>query len=299
MRLIVYRFFVAFSFFLHSLAPNFAYAGDLPNLPKPYVSRGLRAVVMPINKITQETFKLSKNLKHGVVVLSVEPNGIAATNGFQPGDVIEQVHGMHFHSPMEMDEILAYWAKNKRPQAKIMYFRGGNKLYSEPKIAYDIFTLALDIAGVGGWTTWSSGYGFSYSDYYNRNSGYMAQHYSTSWTRIDSTITSSKFDHRMTHDRDGDGIDDDDVEDMNHDGIDDVDSDGDGIDDQVDNDDDNDGIPDQDDLDDDDDGVDDSDEWDDDGDGVDDDHDDDDDNDGVDDQHDSDDDGDGVDDSEE
>ncbi|MEI6573456.1 MAG: PDZ domain-containing protein [Alphaproteobacteria bacterium] len=299
MRLIVYRFFVAFSFFLHSLAPNFAYAGDLPNLPKPYVSRGLRAVVMPINKVTQATFNLEKNIKHGVVVLSVEPNGIAATNGFMPGDVIEQVHGMHFKSPIEMDEILAYWAKNNRPQAKVMYFRGGKKSYAEPKIAYDIFTLALDLAGVGRWTTWSSGYGFSYGDYYNRHSGYLNQSYSMSWTRIGSTIGSSKFNHRMTHDQDGDGIDDDYDADANGDGIDEVDSDGDGIDDQIDNDDDNDGIPDQDDLDDDDDGVDDADEWDSDGDGVDDDHDDDDDNDGVDDQHDSDDDGDGVDDSEE
>ena len=277
MRLKFYRFTIALSFLLHSLAPNLAYAGDLPKLPKPYVSRGLRAVVMPIDQAVRTAFNLSKHSRRGVVVVSVEPNGLAAREGFVPGDVIDRVHDRKFRSPIEMDEILAYWAKHNRPEAKISYYRAGKRHHKQPKLAWDLFSLAIDLATVGRWASWTSGYGFSYADYYAYNSSYMTQSYSSSWTTISTTIESKAFnDEYIVDDQDHDGIpdaqdtDDDndgipDVQDTDegNDGIDDAaeqDSDMDGTPDAQDADDDNDGTPDAQDMDDDNDGIDDTEE---------------------------------------
>ena len=274
MRLKFYRFTIALSFLLHSLAPNLAYAGDLPKLPKPYVSRGLRAVVMPIDKAVRTAFNLSNRTRRGVVVVSVEPNGLAAREGFVPGDVIDRVHDRKFRSPIEMDEILAYWAKHNRPEAKISYYRAGKRHHKQPKLAWDLFSLAIDLATVGRWTSWTSGYGFSYADYYAYNSSYMTQSYSSSWTTISTTIESKAFNDRyIDDDHDDDGVPDDQ----------DTDDDNDGIPDSQDEDEGNDGVPDDQENDADMDGIDDAQDTDDDNDGTDDAQDTDDDNDGVDD----------------
>lgn len=277
MKFNLYRLIIVLSFLLHGLTLNWAYAGDLPKLPKPYVSRGLRAVVMPIDQAVRTAFNLSTRARRGVVVVSVEPNGLAAREGFVPGDVIDRVHDRKFRSPIEMDEILAYWAKNNRPEAKISYYRAGKRQYKQSKVAWDLFSLAVDLATVGRWTSWTSGYGFSYADYYAYNSSYVTQSYSSSWTTISTTIESKSFQEEYADDDmdddgtpdtqdiddDNDGIPDGEDTDEGNDGIDDAaeeDQDYDGTPDADDNDDDNDGTTDEQDIDDDGDGIDDADE---------------------------------------
>jgi serine protease Do len=44
---------------------------------------------------------------HGVVVTDIDQNGVAASGGLQPGDVITQVDGVHVNSPEEFNAAIA------------------------------------------------------------------------------------------------------------------------------------------------------------------------------------------------
>ena len=66
----------------------FALNGDV-KLPPPYVSRALDAVLLPIDDQVRKAFMLSPK-DTGVLVLSVEPNGVADKQNIMPGDVIAE-----------------------------------------------------------------------------------------------------------------------------------------------------------------------------------------------------------------
>jgi len=53
------------------------------------------------------------NRKEGVVVRDVDPDGVAASAGIQPGDVISQVNGEAVKTPSQLKSALA--ASHERP----------------------------------------------------------------------------------------------------------------------------------------------------------------------------------------
>lgn len=77
------------------------------DLPKPYVSRALDVVLLPVTDAVRAEFGLGKNAA-GAVVASVEPGGTGAFYGIEPGDVIAQVGGKLIRRPVDIDSLLRY-----------------------------------------------------------------------------------------------------------------------------------------------------------------------------------------------
>ncbi|WP_448786202.1 hypothetical protein [Brucella intermedia] len=85
---------------------NVAYANKL-DLPKPYVSRALDAVLIPINHASRHRYQIPPKLR-GVYVLAVAPHGIAARQGIRPGDVLATVRNKPILEPSDVDSLV--WA---------------------------------------------------------------------------------------------------------------------------------------------------------------------------------------------
>lgn len=290
----------------------YALKGDV-KLPAPYLSRALDAVLLPIDATVRKVFRLGAK-EEGVLVLSVEPGGVADKKGLEPGDVISNIKGHKVRNPIDVDTVVYYWLTHDGFDFLIDYYRAGTYYNLLTDITLDLFNAAFDMGSIASWQAWSTETSFTYSEFYSEYSETIVSSYESSETIIQETASSEDFAAQLTNeakdtDRDGtlDGADTDD----DNDGIEDTadaDDDGDGVEEPADADDDgipdgedmdadNDGVDDADDTDDDNDGVDDSDEPDSDGDGISDDLDADDDGDGIDDAADTDDDGDGVDDT--
>jgi hypothetical protein len=261
---------------------SFALAGDI-KLPTPYVSRALDAVLLPIDSIVRTTFALDAK-DQGVLILSVEPGGVADKQGLEPGDVISQVRGHKIVEPIDVDEVVYYWINNGIFDFGFSYYRNGVIATAAALITLELYSEVFDIASIASWNAWSTETSFSYSEFYSEYSEQITESYESSESIITETTSSESFASEVTeeasvNDEDGDGTPD----------ATDTDDDNDGIDDAVDTDDDNDGIEDAADNDDDNDGIDDAADTDDDNDGIDDAEDTDDDNDGIDDAEDTDD----------
>ncbi|MES0096410.1 hypothetical protein [Mesorhizobium sp. M0019] len=85
---------------------NIAHASKY-DLPKPYVSRALDAVLIPINHASRHRYQIPPKLR-GVYVLAVAPHGIAARQGIRPGDVLATVRHQPISAPGDVDILV--WA---------------------------------------------------------------------------------------------------------------------------------------------------------------------------------------------
>ncbi|MER8700511.1 PDZ domain-containing protein [Mesorhizobium sp. M0768] len=85
---------------------NVAYASKY-DLPKPYVSRALNAVLIPINHASRHRYQIPPKLR-GVYVLAVAPHGVAARQGIRPGDVLATVRHQPISTPRDVDRFV--WA---------------------------------------------------------------------------------------------------------------------------------------------------------------------------------------------
>ena len=270
---------------LHLAAMPFSYAtragaAATIALPAPYVSRALDAVLLPIDENVRKLFKLDPK-DMGVLVLAVEPEGVAASKGIVAGDVISQIKGKKIVNPIDVDTVVYYWITLGAFDFLVDYYHDGIIANATSYISRDLYDSVIDITTVSTWESWSVETSFSYSEFYSEYSEVMTSSYESAETTIESIATSDEFTSEInaestdaTEDTDGDGIpdatdpDDDndgipdaDDKDDNNDGIIDTaevtDTDGDGVADAFDTDDDNDGVPDAEDTDDNGDGVDD------------------------------------------
>ena len=62
--------------------------------------------VLPVTPELAERFELARGTK-GVVITNVDPDGVAADTGLQPGDVIQKVNGRDVASTAELRDSLA------------------------------------------------------------------------------------------------------------------------------------------------------------------------------------------------
>ncbi|MER8790839.1 PDZ domain-containing protein [Mesorhizobium sp. M0983] len=85
---------------------NVAHASKY-DLPKPYVSRALNAVLIPINHASRHRYQIPPKLR-GVYVLAVAPHGVAARQGIRPGDVLATVRHQPISTPTDVDRLV--WA---------------------------------------------------------------------------------------------------------------------------------------------------------------------------------------------
>ena len=161
-------------------------------LPKPYVSKALRAVLMPVTKEVAKKFKLAKGAK-GVMVVSVQPDGLGKLAGIKPGDVISSLLGYAVKKPSDVDTIVAYLLQQGTTDYQIGGIRKNGKKYAAATYIYpDYFWAPFDVYTVSSWTSFSYDT-YSYTEYYSYYSETIYTSYSRSETYISETITSESF----------------------------------------------------------------------------------------------------------
>ena len=178
----------------HGLSPALTVAQTTPQastLPKPYVSRALKATVMPIDDAVRKQFKLAPSAK-GVIVVSTQPGGIAAKSQIKPGDILEKIKGRPIEKPVDIDATVKYWGKKGQNDFRFDAYRDGREYHPHSHITLDVLSAAIDIATVGAWLAWGSPY-WSYSSYYSSYSYYIVESYSYSETYIEETSSSSEY----------------------------------------------------------------------------------------------------------
>ncbi|MDB5527774.1 MAG: hypothetical protein JWR51_877 [Devosia sp.] len=196
---------------------SFALAGDV-QLPSPYVSRALDAVLIPIDAVVRTTFALDAK-DQGVLVLSVQPGGVADQQGILPGDVISQLRGHKIVNPIDLDEVVYYWINHGSYDFSFNYYRAGLIATSTALITLELYSEVFDIASIATWQSWSVATSFSYAEFYSEYSEEITSSYESSETTIEETTSSEEFASEVTseetateedaaNDHDGDGIDD-------------------------------------------------------------------------------------------
>lgn len=201
---------------------SFALAGDV-QLPNPYVSRALDAVLLPIDAVVRTTFALDAK-DQGVLVLSVQPGGVADQQGILPGYVISQVRGHKIVNPIDLDEVVYYWIQKGSFDFSLSYYRAGVLATAAALITLELYSEVFDIASIATWQSWSVATSFSYAEFYSEYSEEITASYESSETTIEETTTSEEFSSEVTSeetaseeeattddtasDQDGDGVDD-------------------------------------------------------------------------------------------
>ena len=166
-------------------------------LPKPYVSKALKAVLMPVTKEVARKFKLAKGAK-GVMVVSVKPDGIGKLAGLKPGDVISTVLGRQVKKPSDVDTIIAWFLTGGTTDYKIGGTRKNGRTYrADTYITPTYFYEPIDVYTLTSWSSFSYET-YSYSEYVTYYSQDIYTSYERSETYIQETITESSFVSEMT-----------------------------------------------------------------------------------------------------
>ncbi len=161
-------------------------------LPKPYVSRALKAVLMPVTKSVAKKFRLAKGAK-GVMVVSVQPDGIAKMAGLKPGDVISSILGYKVRQPIDVDTIIAYYLTNGVTDYALVGARKNGRTYrAVTPITWDYYYLPIDVYSVYEWTSFSYS-SYSYTEYYSYYSETIISSYEYSETLIEERISETSF----------------------------------------------------------------------------------------------------------
>ncbi|MGH7003575.1 MAG: hypothetical protein ACREIP_06470 [Alphaproteobacteria bacterium] len=130
---------------------NIAYAAKY-DLPKPYVSRALDAVLVPINHASRHRYQIPPNLR-GVYVLAVAPHGIAAREGIRPGDVLATVRHQPISTPADVDRLV--WASLALSVTGFLFGvnRGADVIEVNTNITVNNFNTNISINNVSQWTS--------------------------------------------------------------------------------------------------------------------------------------------------
>jgi hypothetical protein len=130
---------------------NIAYA-DKHDLPKPYVSRALDAVLIPINHASRHRYQIPPKLR-GVYVLAVAPHGIAAREGIRPGDVLATVRHQPISMPADIDRIV--WAALATSVTDFLFGvnRGPDVVNVNTNITVNNFNTNISINNISQWTS--------------------------------------------------------------------------------------------------------------------------------------------------
>lgn len=161
------------------------------DLPRPYVSRALDAVLLPVDSAVISAFGLGPN-DSGALVLATEPGGTADMAGFLPGDVIANVRGTRVKDPVQLDSVVSYWIEAGVDDFGWEISRGGEYAFYEWVITEEEFRTEIDIAAAASWTSREYG-SWSYSAYHEEYSEVMIEEYSSSESVIEETVSSEEF----------------------------------------------------------------------------------------------------------
>jgi membrane-associated protease RseP (regulator of RpoE activity) len=130
---------------------NIAYAAKY-DLPKPYVSRALDAVLIPINHASRHRYQIPPKLR-GVYVLAVAPRGVAAREGIRPGDVLATVRRQPISTPADVDRLV--WAALAVSVTDFLFGvnRGPDVVQVNTNITVNNFNTNISINNISQWTS--------------------------------------------------------------------------------------------------------------------------------------------------
>lgn len=166
-------------------------AASAADLPAPYVSRALDAVLIPIDDAVRGAFGLAGD-ESGVLVLAVQEGGVASAAGVAPGDIIAMVHGRAVAEPITLDEIVYYWINQGSFDFGFDGWRSGAAQTYTTTITMDAYMEVIDVTTVESWSSYSSE-SFSYSEYTTEYSSEISSSYESSESIIEETASSSEF----------------------------------------------------------------------------------------------------------
>ena len=170
-----------------------------PTLPKPYVSRGLDATLIPIDPAVRAAFRLAP-AANGVLVLAVKPNGVAARSNIKPGDVIGKVRGHAVTKPSDIDASLLFWIGKGVTDFLFDSHRGNKRQRSQGIVTRALYYEPLDVRGAGAWTAVAAVSGFSYASYYSETVSETVTTYESIESTIEESISSEEYAETVTDD---------------------------------------------------------------------------------------------------
>ncbi len=160
-------------------------------LPPPFVSRSLNAVLMPLTPVARRDFGIDK-MAFGVLVVAVQPKGIAANAGIKPGDVIARVKGKSVNRPVDLDTAVYFWLKRGVSEFGFDGFRGKQFIHPKAKIGPSAFDTVVDLLTIGAWLAAPSPK-FDYGRYYSSYRPAVERSYRAAPVYIEQTIVQQNY----------------------------------------------------------------------------------------------------------
>ena len=160
-------------------------------MPEPYVSPTLDAVLMPVTKQVVAQFKLPKKAS-GAVVVSVEPGGVADLYGVEPGEVITSFGTKKFRRPADLDAMVL---KSLRDGNAYFYFQGLRKGRDKRTIIYleeQDYRKPVAVRNIPRWRSFNAPT-FNFARWYDPYSYYIVDIWDYSIYYVDQVIVSDVF----------------------------------------------------------------------------------------------------------
>lgn len=168
------------------------------SLPKPYVSRALDLVLLPVTDAVRKQFKLGKKAA-GAVVASVEPGGTGEFHGIEPGDVISQVDGKLIRRPVDIDSMVRYGLKKGDAIFKLDGIRKNKRLRTWVDLSEEDYEKPVALDKVRAWRAYGgrgAPRGPDYFYYYDYCDAYYDDFYYVwdySYTYIEEVIVTEVY----------------------------------------------------------------------------------------------------------
>jgi hypothetical protein len=161
-------------------------------MPAPFVSRALDAVLIPVTPQVRTSFGLGSR-EQGVLVLSTQPDGVAARSGIRTGDVLSSVNGRSVTTPRDLDTAVYFWLQRNRTDFDFGGWRSGSSITPEAVVTLALFDLVIDLAAVDSWTSLPPVADFSYVEYYEEYYEVTVESYETVEEYFEETVISEEY----------------------------------------------------------------------------------------------------------
>ena len=147
------------------------------------LSRALGAVLVPVNAETIKKFKI-KTATSGMMIVSMQPDGVAKDAGFLPGDVISKINGMTITDLVTLDEIAFFALDEDVTEFTSDGFRDGKAITMTYSVTWEEAFKPLDFASIATWTFYDFD-GFDYVSFYAEYSVELTESYELSETIVE------------------------------------------------------------------------------------------------------------------
>jgi len=147
------------------------------------LSRALGAVLVTVDAASIKKFKI-KTATSGMMIVSMQPDGVAKDAGFLPGDVITKINGMTITDLVTLDEIAFFAVDEDVTEFTADGFRDGKENTITYTVTWEEAFKPLDFASIATWTFYDFD-GFDYDGFYSEYSVELTESYELSETIVE------------------------------------------------------------------------------------------------------------------